>query len=364
MGRSTAPAHTDFGAQGGDPRRRAGGVRLDLSTCVNRYGPPPAARSVLAQFPLSDLQIHPYAAAGDVAAAYAGLLGVDPGTLVAGRGTTEFIWALGRQVPHSTVAVPLPAYTDYLRAFPGRGFPGSRPETVPSLGLVDEAMRDAGLVIVSNPHNPSGVRLDPDGLVEVAARHRRCTLVVDESYVEFLLDPAAATVIGRAGVGDNVVALRSPSKFYGIAATRAGVAWCRDRDRLDDLLGPRETWPISGLDAAMAVAALASGAWAEQSRRQLADDGAWVAMRLRRANLDVIEEHVGVHYRCVTTSEPDALAERFAAHGIGVRPLGAAHGVDSGAVRVLAPRWDERRTFAQALDRVAATATAELQPCG
>ncbi len=362
MGRCVAPAGIDFGAQGGDPRRRADGVRLDLSTCVNRYGPPPAARGVLAQFPLSDLQIHPYAAAGDVASAYAGLLGVAAGTLVAGRGTTEFIWALGRQVPHSAVAVPLPAYTDYLRAFPGRGFPGSRPAPVPSLRLVDEAMREAGFVIVSNPHNPSGVCLDPGGLLEVAARHRHCTLVVDESYVEFLLDPAAATVIGRAGAGDNVVALRSPSKFYGIAATRAGVAWCRDRARLDDLLGPRETWPISGLDAAMAVASLASGAWADQSRRQLADDGAWVAGRLRQANLDVVEQDVGVHYRCVVTAEPEAMAERFAAHGIGVRPLSAAHGVDPGAVRILAPRWDERRVFSQALDRVVARPV--LQPCG
>jgi len=34
----------DFGAQGGDPRR---GVDMDLSTCVNRYGPAPAAIAAL-----------------------------------------------------------------------------------------------------------------------------------------------------------------------------------------------------------------------------------------------------------------------------------------------------------------------------
>ena len=141
------------------------------------------------------------------------------------------------------------------------------------------------------------------------------------------------------------------------------MAWCRDRDRLDDLLGPRETWPVSGLDAALAVASLASGAWAGQSRRQLADDGAWLADRLRRRNLDVVEDGVGVHYRCVVTTEPDAVADRFAAEGIGVRPLGRAHGVEPGAVRILAPRWDERRTFSSALD-AATSAAAELQPCG
>ena len=33
---SSVPRQVDFGAQGGDPRR---GVDMDLSTCVNRYGP-------------------------------------------------------------------------------------------------------------------------------------------------------------------------------------------------------------------------------------------------------------------------------------------------------------------------------------
>ena len=358
MGRN-GQAAGDFGAQGGDPRRLADGIRLDLSTCVNRYGPPPAARAVLCAVADRDLQIHPYAAADDVAAAYAAQLRVDVDQLVAGRGTTEFIWAFGRQVRHETVAVPLPAYTDCLKAFPGRGFAGTDPSTIPTLALVDEAMRRAGFVILSNPHNPSGVCLDRDGLLDVAAAHPRCTLVVDESYVDFLLDPNSATVAGRAG--ENVIVLRSPSKFYGIAATRAGVAWCRDRERLDHLLGQRETWPISGLDAALAVASLGSLAWADRSRRQLADDGAWLAAELRQQDFDVVETDVGVHYRCVLTAEADGLAQDFARQGIGVRPLGAAHGVRPGAVRILAPLRTERPLIEDAIHGVAARGV--LTPC-
>ena len=356
-----APMETDFGAQGGDPSRLADGVRLDLSTCVNRYGPPPAALAVLGTIAPSDLQIHPYLAAAQVEEAYAELLGVDPAELIAGRGTTEFIWAVARQMPRSSVLVPLPAYTDYLKAFPGRGFRGSRPSAVPSLRQVDEAMGRAGLVILSNPHNPSGACLDPDGLLTVAARNPHCVLVVDESYVDFFPDPAAATVIG-ATTAPNVVALRSPSKFYGIASTRAGVAWCPDPDRLRDLLGERETWPVSGLDAAIAVASLESRTWAERARRLLVEDGLWLSYRLAAAGLDPIDHAVAVHYRCVLTDEPDALARRFAGNGLGVRPLGAAHGVEPGAVRILAPRRDERAFVAKAI--AATGGTGILEECG
>ena len=137
--------------------------------------------------------------------------------------------------------MPLPGYTDYLKAFPGRGFAG---DLVPSIEHVDAALGAASLVIVSNPHNPTGVALDPGELVAAARRHPLATFVVDESYVDFVPDPGAASVVG-ADV-DNLVVLRSPSKFWGIAATRVGVAWCADRERLEHLLGRRETWPISG----------------------------------------------------------------------------------------------------------------------
>jgi histidinol-phosphate aminotransferase len=328
----------DFGAQGGDPRRMTGGVQIDLSTCVNFYGPPPAVLELLRTgVDPQDLQIHPYSAAERMESVYARHLGVPASQLVAGRGTTEFIWALSRQVPHEAVAVPLPGYTDYLKAFPRRGFAG---EQVPCIEHVDAALAAASLVIISNPHNPSGVALDPGELVAVARRHPSKILVVDESYVDFVPDPDAASVVGTDAA--NIVVLRSPSKFWGIAATRVGVAWCPDRERLCDLLGRRETWPISGLDVAVAEAAMGSLEWGERCRLDLARDAAWLAEAMRELPGTLVEQDVGVHYRCLITEHAVDLAALMGEHGVGVRALGRAHGADPGALRVLAPLPHQR----------------------
>jgi histidinol-phosphate aminotransferase len=345
----------DFGPQGGDPRRMSGAVHIDLSTCVNFYGPPPAVHALLrGGIDPAGLQIHPYAASERMEALYAGLLGVPAGELVAGRGTTEFIWALSRQVAHGSVAVPLPGYTDYLKAFPGRGLRGGQ---VPSIEHFDAALAASALVIVSNPHNPSGVALPPGELVEAARRHPAATFVVDESYVDFLPDPGSATVAGADA--ENIVVLRSPSKFWGIAATRVGVAWCRDRARLDRLLGRRETWPISGIDVAVAEAAIGDAEWAERVRLDLARDAAWLAGRMRALPGTLVEQDVGVHYRCLITDEAPELAAIFAEHGVGVRALGHAHGADPGALRVLAPLRHQRDAVAAAVrDAVAAAVRA------
>ena len=225
-------------------------------------------------------------------------------------------------------------------------------EQIPSIEHVDAALASASLVILSNPHNPTGVALPAAELVEAARRHPLATLVVDESYVDFVPDPDAATVVG-ADV-ENLVVLRSPSKFWGIAATRVGVAWCVDRARLEHLLGRRETWPISGLDVAVAEAAMGSIEWAERARIDLAQDAAWLAARLREVPGELVERDVAVHYRCLITARADELAARLARHGVAARALGRAHGAQPGMLRVLAPLPHQRATVAAALRAVAA----------
>jgi histidinol-phosphate/aromatic aminotransferase/cobyric acid decarboxylase-like protein len=335
----------DFGAQGGDPAR---GVTMDLSTCVNRYGPAPAAVAALHSIEPQDILLHPYDAAARLKDVYVWATGVDTDDLIAGRGASEFIWAMGREVDHATAAIPLPGYTDYLKAFPGRGF-SMNGEQMPSLEQVDSALSAGTLVIVSNPHNPTGTLLDRHGLIAVAADHPLSTLVVDESYINFTPDPAGLSVIGCDQ--PNVVVLRSTSKFYGIAAVRAGIAWCRDRDRLARLFGRQENWGLSGVDVTVAVAAVRDGwEWANETRARMHHDNRWLAAVLGEApGLDP-RANSNVHFQYAFCERAQRFAEIMRGHGIGVRVLSRAHGVVPDALRIVAPRADEREQFAVALE--------------
>jgi histidinol-phosphate/aromatic aminotransferase/cobyric acid decarboxylase-like protein len=338
------PVVTDgFGAQGGDPAR---GVDMDLSTCVNRYGPAPAAVAALRQMPAEAVLLHPYDAAERLIGLYRWATGVTHGTMLAGRGASEFIWAMGREVDPSEVAVPLPAYTDYLKAFPGRGFTVAG-EQFPFVDQVDAALARHRLVIISNPHNPTGVVLPAADLVAAAEAHRNATLVVDESYVNFTADPLGGSVLGCDA--PNVVVLRSTSKFYGIAAMRAGVAWCADAEPLKRLFGQQENWGLSGVDVHAADAAVRDFHWAAHSRAWMHADNAWLAEQLRGVDgLDPRCNH-DVHFQYAFCERAEDVSATFARHGIGVRVLSAAHGVHPDALRIVAPRSDERGRFEAAM---------------
>ena len=326
--------------------RRSETGALDLATGRNPYGPPEAVLEALRGVSSHDIALAPSDAAARLEAAYARVLGVDPTELIAGRGVAEFLWDLGRLVPHRSVAVPLPAWGEVLEVFPGRGFSRYPGEHVPSLEQVDEALDAAELVVISNPQLPSGVTLPRQALIELAERHPASTLVVDESAVDLLPDPAAASVVGTEA--ENVIVLRSPADFYATAATRTGVAWGRDHQLLQALFGHRETLPVSGLDVVVAEAALASDGWAAEARHRLAADGRWLGEVLWPLGGRLVDGGP-LPYRFVLSDTAGEWAAALATAGITVRALGARHGVHPGGLGLFAPREDDRLVLATAL---------------
>lgn len=213
---------TILDSQGGDLRSLPSGTYLDLSTCVNRYGPPPSVREALCSVRPAQLAAHPYGMDELFIAAYAKFMGAEPGHLLPGRGITELIAILADLLPGSATAVITPDYTDTIRRFPVHLPP--RPGTVDSvtarLDRVDAAMAAYPYVMLSNPNNPLGLYVPGHDLAQVCRSHPGSVLIVDEAYIEFLPGHAGLSMVSR-GL-ENVVVLRSPNKLFGIAGTRTG----------------------------------------------------------------------------------------------------------------------------------------------
>lgn len=108
--------------------------------------------------------------------------------------------------------------------------------------------RRTRLAIVTDLHNPSGARIDPATLREIARALARvgAYLLVDEVYLECLLDVRTEST---AHAGPNVVATNSLTKAYGLDGLRAG--W---------ILGPRDIVARAGkIHDLLGVNGVASG---------------------------------------------------------------------------------------------------------
>ncbi len=151
------------------------------------------------------------------------------------------------------------------------------------------------LIVVTNLHNPTGVRTPDRVLAElaaVAARHG-ARLLVDEVYLEACFDAPARSAVH---LGENVLTTSSLTKVYGLSGVRCG--WvvappdlaARMR-HLDDLYGASAAHPAERLSV-LALDHLAP--IAERARRRLAENQALVHRFLdSRSDLEAVRPDHG-----------------------------------------------------------------------
>lgn len=114
------------------------------------------------------------------------------------------------------------------------------------------------LVLLCTPNNPTGPVVTQVELEAFLARvPAHVLVVVDEAYVEFVRDPAAADGLATYRAHDNVAVLRTFSKAYGLAGLRVGYAVARDAvaAALRKVATP---FGVSSVAQAAAVASLAA----------------------------------------------------------------------------------------------------------
>jgi histidinol-phosphate aminotransferase len=169
----------------------------------------------------------PYAAAVDACARH---FGVPADHLALTNGLDEGIMALAVSLlrPRGTLVpeaiVPEPAFEIYrfdtavaggrlVQVMPPPDF------SFPLERVLDTVTPATRVVFITNPNNPTGVRVPMDAIRTVARRlPDEAVVFVDEAYAEF----AGASFLPELGDYPNVIVGRTFSKAYGLAALRIG----------------------------------------------------------------------------------------------------------------------------------------------
>lgn len=184
------------------------------------------------------------------------------------------------------------------------------------LDAMAQAARQANVVWLPTPHNPTGVAVPADRLEDfIAAIPEECLVVIDMAYADFA-DEAyrvhPGTLVSRY---PNVLVQKTLSKSQALAGLRVGLAFAHP-SVTSALRTARLPFSVNALGAIAAETAVANPAWGEM-----------IAARVRegRALLQEELDALGVEYlpsqaNFVLVHLPhEVLRDALAAHGISVR---------------------------------------------
>jgi len=217
------------------------------------------------------------------------------------------------------------------------------------------------LLLICNPNNPTGTRLAPERILELAAAATATLVVVDELYEAFTGDSVLPSLLaaGAAAAGapdpfapfPNLLVLRSLAKTAGLAGLRFGFAVGAPAlvDRVSRVGGP---YDVNSFAVTAAHAALADQAYTDAYVAEVLRARAWLLEHLVAAG--VRHHAAGGNYLLIWPVRPAADVEvELRAAGILVRSMAGKPLID-GALRVSLGSTEQMATFWAAYRRIEA----------
>jgi histidinol-phosphate aminotransferase len=275
------------------PGRPAANEEHKLSSNENPYPPLPGVMERAAA-ELGRMNRYPDAGMTALYDALSAKHGLSPDHFAAGTGSVAVLFALltahlepGDEIVHawrSFEAYPIAA--DLTGATTGRV--PLRPDATHDLDAMAAAVTErTRVVLVCTPNNPTGPVVTAEGLERfLDAVPERVLVVVDEAYVEFVRDPAAADGLAALATRDNVVVLRTFSKAYGLAGLRVGYAIARP-PVAEAVRKATPPFAVTDLSQAAAVASLESADLLEERVEAIVQERHALVAALREQGWDV-----------------------------------------------------------------------------
>lgn len=283
MSRFLNPAHADLTAYvpGEQPRDR---VYIKLNTNESPFPPSPGVLAAV-QAEVSKLHLYPDPEAAELREALAGLLGLEPGEILAGNGSDELLLLAfmafgGRGVCYPDITYGF--YRVYAQLL------GERAETAP-LGPDFEVRPEdyfgkTGLVVIANPNAPTGLCLTVDQIEAILKNSPDSVVLIDEAYVAF----GGESCLPLLGRYENLMVLRTYSKSRSLAGARLGFvcaapALIEDLKRIKYSINP---YNVNRLTQAAGLACVRDNDYYLANCREVMRVRAWAAQALEKLGFE------------------------------------------------------------------------------
>lgn len=231
---------------------------LDFSASINPLGSPNAVQDVLRRAETL-VRYYPDSGQARVRGVLSRTFRVPEEAVWCGNGSTAVMDEIYEALKPTRTVVLTPAFSEYGRIASRHGSPVVTLPLEADFGLpvarIGEQLKAGDLLILNNPHNPSGVAW-PRKSFEASLKEwtqRGAKVMVDEAFMDFLPDADRYTAIPLVQNG-GVMVVRSATKIYAVPGLRFGfgVALPEMRAAVDQM---RDPWSVNQIAQECACAA-------------------------------------------------------------------------------------------------------------
>ncbi len=326
---------------------------IDFSSNVNPLGPSSAAKRAVKRS-LALLDRYPDPEMNGLRKAIARYLGIKPGHVVCGNGSSGLIHLIPRVFRPKKILIPIPTFMEYAPAAEDAGgevvtFPLKESEgfRVDPLEMAF-ALKGMDMAFLCNPNNPTGFLIPKAEMLEIAqyALQQGVRLVVDEAFMDF---SNSDSIVKEAVQSSHLICLRALTQFFGMPGLRIGYA-VADETSAAALRVGQEPWTVSIPAEQAAMAALNDWGYIKKTRRLIEKERNRLLSALRiLPNVEPFPSSANFILIKLTSIDAWKLTEKLGQRGFLVRDCSSFPGLGNGYVRIAVRTRKENKRLVQVL---------------
>ena len=263
--------------------------------------------------------------------------------LICTNGAAELMYIYFHTFKPKEVIIPVPSFDEYEKAAKAGGahitYVYTQQDNFNSnLMRMVEAAGEEAVIILGNPNNPTGSLVRKEE-VEAAVKEgikKNLRFVVDESFLDFRYDEERFSVKKLTGIYENLLVIRSLTKFFALPGLRLGFGTACEPD-IKKMEGHKDCWNVNSLAQVAGTAALTDGEYIRESRRLCEVERVYMKTRLQ----EITEIHVtggSVNFILIQFLLPyhtaKEAADYFKCHGILIRNCCNYRGLNGEFIRL------------------------------
>ena len=350
-----------FKGHGGNIKaiRNDGSSIIDFSASINPLGYPAEVRKVLWEN-FDEIKHYPDIDCSVLRSCIAQKIGHTDHEILVGNGSTELFYLIPRVSKPVKGVVFQPTFNEFAEALRC-----SSAGVMNCVLKVEDGFRfqyrsglfeddKVEMAFLCNPNNPTGQLVEKTVVLDMVKRHPRITFVIDEAFIDFVDKPERYSVVHEASALQNLIVVRSLTKFYGFPGLRIGYLVTHG-DRVEKMMAQKEPWTVNTLAQLAALAALEDVEFVSRTRDFVFEERLFLFNELSYIRgispYQPTANYVFVKISGGRTTSP-ALRKQLLEYGIAIRDCSNFVGLDDTYFRVAVRTREENMKLIGALKNV------------
>ncbi len=264
---------------------------IKLASNENPFGPSPKALEAIKKAGKT-LHIYPDQKSTLLREALAKKFGLKENNTIIGNGSDEIMQIAAATYLKSNEEVIISKNTFSVYEFVTRLL-GGKPVFVALKNLEQdlEAMAEAinpktKMIFLCNPHNPTGTYISMEKITDFIKKvPKNILIVIDEAYAEFSEASDFPGSVNLVNQNENVLILRTLSKFYGLAGLRIGYGLAQP-ELIKYMFRAKLPFNVSRLAQEGAIAALSDKAFEQKTFKNNAEGKKYLYSELEKRGVE------------------------------------------------------------------------------